>query len=122
MDLDSLVRKVEARRFGGGAHALFAADQDRRAEPLIDERTGGVDDLLFLALDEDNAFWRASHALDDPLHGAGDWVAPRRQLRLVGHEIDYRPPRNARGHCCLRYRDRHDVNESGIERHRYRRP
>ena len=66
---------------GDAAHAVLAPDQDRRAEPLVDEGIGGADDLLLLALGEDDALGIAAHALDDPLQRAGDRIAPRRQLR-----------------------------------------
>ena len=35
--LNALVRKVEARRLGDAAHALFPTDEDRLAKTLIDE-------------------------------------------------------------------------------------
>ena len=63
-------------------------------------------------------FGRATDALDDPLHRAGDRVATGGQLRLVGGEIDDRPPRHSRGHRRFGHRDRHDMNEARIERDR----
>ena len=58
----------------------------------------------------------AAHALDDPLQGAGDRIAPRRQLRLVGVHVDDRPPRDAGFHRRLGDRDRHDMDQPRIER------
>ena len=78
VDLDALFREIEAGLLGDRAHAILAPDQDRRAETLIDERIGGADDLLFLALGEHDALGHAAHALDDALHGAGDRIAARR--------------------------------------------
>ena len=80
---------------GDLAHAILAPDQDGRAEPLVDEGIGGADDLLLLALGEDDAFGIAAHALDDALQGAGDRIAPRRQRRLIGVHIGDRPARDA---------------------------
>ena len=78
------------------AHAILASDQDRRAEALGDEGMGGADDLLLLALGEHDPFGEAPHALDDPLQRAGDRVAPRRKLRLVGGHVDDRLAGDAR--------------------------
>ena len=101
---------------GGRAHAVLAADEDRRAEPLVDEGIGGADDLLLLALGEDDALGHAPHALEDALHGARDRVAARRQLRLVGVHVDDRPARDAGVHRRLGDRDRHDMDQARIER------
>ncbi len=116
VDLDALLGEIEAGLLGDRAHAVLAPDQDRRAETLIDEGIGGADDLLLLAFGEDDALGHAPHALDDPLHGAGDRIAARGELRLVGVHVDDRPPRDARFHRRLRHRDRHDVDEARIER------
>ena len=118
VDLDALLVEIEAGLLGGRAHAILAADQDRRAEALVDEGIGGADDLLLLALGEHDALGHAAHALDDALHRAGDRVAARRELRLVGVHVDDRPPRDAGVHRRLGHRHRHDVDEARIERRR----
>ena len=118
VNLDARVRKIETRRLGDAAHALFPANQNRLAKALIDEGISGADHLLFFAFREHHAFGRAADALDDELHCACDRVAARGQLRLVSLEIDDRPPRHRGGHCGLGHGDRHDMNEARIERNR----
>ena len=75
----------------------------------------GANDLFLFALGEDDAFGHPPHTLDNALHGAGDRVSARRQLRLVGLHIDDRPSGNARSHRSFRDRNRHDMDETGIE-------
>src|SRR5208337_3089551 len=116
MHLDALVAEIEPRGLRCSPYAFFAADQNRGAETLIDEGIGGANDLFFFALGEHDAFRRSANAFDDPLHRAGDRVPPRRQLRLVCGEIDDRTAGHARGHRRFRHRDRHDMDEAGIER------
>ena len=96
INLDPRVRKIEPGRLGDASHTVLAADQNRFAKTLIDERIGGADHLLLFTLREHDAFGRAADALDDELHRACDRVTARGQLRLVGVEIDDRPPRDAR--------------------------
>ncbi len=52
------------------------------------------------------------------LQRAGDRIAPRRELRLVGAHVDDRPARDAGVHRRLGDRRRHRVDQARIERHR----
>ena len=78
----------------GLAHPLLAADQQRRAEPLLHERGGGADHLLFLALGEHDAARLPAQALEHALQHAGDRIAPRAQLLAVGVHVDDRLARD----------------------------
>ena len=79
-DLDALLVEVDAGVPGVLLDDVVAADQDRRAEPLVDVGDGGAHHLLLLALGEDDALGLAPHAVVDALQRRGDRVAPGRQL------------------------------------------
>jgi hypothetical protein len=64
--------------------AVLAADQHGGAEPLVDEGQRGADDLLLLALGEDDALGLAAHALEDALQRPAIGIAPRRTAAPVG--------------------------------------
>ena len=82
MDLDALVssRSMPAKA-AVSCDAILASDQNGRAKALVDEGHRGADDLLFLALGEDDALGIAAHALEDALQRAGDGIAPGGELR-----------------------------------------
>ena len=61
---------------------------------------------------------KRAHALEDAVERAGDRIAPRRELRLVGAHVDDRPARDAGIHRRLGHRRRNRVDEARIERHR----
>ena len=118
LDLDALGGEVDAQMLRGLVDALLASDQDRLAELLVDEGGGGADDLLLLALGEDDALGIAPDALEDAVERAGDGIAPGRKLRLVGAGVDDRLAGDAGVHRRLGDRHRHDMDQSRIERHR----
>ncbi len=97
---------------------LLAPDQNGVAEPLVDEGHRGADDLLLLALGEDDALGIAPDALEDAVQRARDRVAPRRELGLVGGDVDDRLAGDAGLHGRLGDGHRHDVDQARIERHR----
>ena len=96
----------------------FAADQQRRAEPLVHEARRGADHLLLLALGEDDAPRLPAQPLVHALQHAGDRIAPRAQLLPVGVHVDDRPARDLRVHRRLRHRRRNVRDQPRIERHR----
>src|SRR5690606_28642803 len=83
VDLDALGLEVDAEEGRRLRDAVLAADQDGASEALVDEGGGGANDLLLLALGEDDALGIAAHALEDAVQRARDGVAPRRELGLV---------------------------------------
>ncbi len=87
VDFD-LVAEFEAGVRGGLQHPVLAPDQNGAPQPLIDEGERGVDDLLLLALGEDDALGVAAHALEHRLHHPRDRIAPRRQLGAVAVHVD----------------------------------
>ena len=117
MDLDALA-DVDAGAVGGGAHRLLAADQDRRAELVVDEAHRGADRLLLLALGEDDALRRAADALEDALQRADDRVAAGGELHLVGGHVGDRLARDARFHRRLGHRRRDLADQARVEGHR----
>ena len=102
----------------GLAHAVLAADQQRRAEPLLHEARGGADHLLLLALGEHHALRPPPQPLVDALQHAGDRIAARAQLRAIGVHVDDRLARDAGVHRGLGDRRRHERDQARIERHR----
>ena len=53
---------------------LLAADQDRLAEALLQERVGGTDDARVLAFGEDDAFWIVANRVERRLQPARDRI------------------------------------------------
>ena len=102
MDLDALAAfEIDAGLARRLVNAVLASDEDGRAETLVDEGDRGADHLLLLALGEDHALRELAHALEDAVERAGDRIAPRRELRLVGAHVDDRPARDAGIHGGL---------------------
>ena len=115
MDLDILVGDVEARPLRVLLDALFAADENGGAQPLVHEGHGGAHDLLLLALGEDDALGIAAHPLEDALQGAGHRITPGREGGLIGVHVVDGLARDARLHGGLRHRSGHHTDEAGIE-------
>jgi len=104
-----------ARRF---MYPLVATDEQGGSQTLLDEAHRRADHLLLLAFGEDDALRAAAQPLVHPLQKTGDGIAPRAQLRPVCIHICDRPAGNARIHCRLRDRGRHEGDQARIERNR----
>ncbi len=111
---------VEIQSGGRGIRldAILPPDQDRGTEALRHERNRGAHHLLLLALGEDDSLGEAPRPLHHTLQGPGDRVAPGRELRLVGVEIDDRSPCHAAVHCGASDGGRNGVDQTRIERNR----
>ena len=92
---------------GGLAHAILAADQQRGAEPLLDESGRRADHLLFLAFGEHHALRLAPQPLVHAREHARDRIASRAQRLPVRLHVDDRLARDAGVHRGLRDRRRH---------------
>src|SRR5208282_1153116 len=70
-DLDA-VAELDAERLSRLAYAWLAADQQRRAQPLLLERCRCANHLLLLAFGEDDAARLPVQTFEHPLQDAGD--------------------------------------------------
>ena len=117
VNLDVFFIEINARRVGHRMHTLFAPHNNSRAHALIGEGHRRADDLLFLALGKYDALGETADALNNALQHAGDRIAPRRQLRLIGLHVGDGFTRHACLHRGFGDGDRNDMDKARVERH-----
>ena len=94
IDQGELLAELDARLLEGRLDALSAADEDGRAEAVVQEHVGGAHHLLLLALGEDDALGVAAHLLEDALQPAGHRIEPGAETRRVGLHVHDGAPRH----------------------------
>ena len=94
VDLDAL-QVADAHALQRLRDPLLAADQDRRAKPLVAPGERRRDALLLLAFREHDPLGLRLDALDDQLHPARGRVEAAAQLLPVALEAEDRPTRDA---------------------------
>ncbi len=106
---------ISARKFEAGVRrrfldAILAADEHGASETLIDEGKRGADDLLLLALGEDDALGIAAHAFDRSVC-ISPAIGSRRaeSSALIGFHVDDGPARDAGVHRRVRHGGRNDA-------------
>ena len=85
-DLDAAA-ELDAERLRRLAHARLAADQQRRAKPLVHERCRRADHLLLFALGKDDAPRPRAQPFVYALQHAGDRIESAAQLVPIGVHV-----------------------------------
>ena len=117
-DLDAF-GNFDAGLFRGLPHAVLAADEQRRAEPLMHKARRRADHLFLFAFCENDALGVTAQPVEHLHQSPSDRIAPCVQLLPIGIHVDDRLARDTGihgglGHCRRHVEIRRGSNGTGM--------